>query len=232
MAHANANPLQSSTSQARTIHPDTNRVAGYTLAIGFNALLLMLLLVPMQGAPDWTRPEEPGPAITWYPPDPVPVPVTPAPRPVPVVQPQPRVTSPVDRVVPVAPAPAVEPAAVLVENGSEIAPPVSAPAEGPTDIGPPAGPVAGVRLEYLHAPAPDYPRAAARAGAEGTVLLEVLVGIDGRPLAVTIRDGSGDRRLDAAARDQVLQQWRFRPAMRNGQPVQAIGLVPVSFRLD
>ena len=227
MAHANATPIQSS-----TIHPDANRVAGYTLAIGFNGLLLMLLLVPMQGAPDWSRPADPGPSITWYPPDPVPVPVTPSPRPVPVVEPQPRMPSPVDRMVPVAPAPAVEPAAVLVENGSEMAPPVSPATDGPVESGPPAGPVTGMRLEYLHAPAPDYPRAAVRAGAEGTVLLEVLVGIDGRPLQVVVRDSSGNRRLDAAARDQVLQQWRFRPAMRNGQAVQAIGLVPVSFRLD
>jgi protein TonB len=120
-------------------------------------------------------------------------------------------------------APAVDPAPVLVENGSEVAPPVTAPVEAP---------VAGVRLEYLHAPAPDYPRAAIRARAEGTVLLEVLVGIDGRPLEVTIRDSSGNRRLDAAARDQVLQAWRFRPAMSNGHAVQAIGLLPVNFRLD
>lgn len=229
MVHSNA--IQACAIQTSAIHPQANRVAGYTLAIGFNALLLMLLLVPMGGAPDWNRPVDDGPGITWYPPDPVPV--TPPPLPVPVIQPQPRVPRPVDRTVPVAPvAPAVDPAPVLVENGSEAAPPVTAPVEAPVDMGPPAGPIAGVRLEYLHAPAPDYPRAAIRARAEGTVLLEVLVGIDGRPLEVTIRDSSGNRRLDAAARDQVLQAWRFRPAMRNGQPVQAIGLVPVNFRLD
>ena len=224
MVHSNA-------IQARAIHPQANRVAGYTLAIGFNALLLMVLLVPMGGAPDWNRPVDDGPSITWYPPDPVPV--TPPPLPVPVVQPQPRAPQPVDRIVPVAPvAPAADPAPVLVENGSELAPPETAPVEAPVDAGPPAGPVAGVRLEYLHAPAPGYPRAALRARAEGTVLLEVLVGTDGRPLEVTIRDSSGNRSLDAAARDQVLQAWRFRPAMRNGHAVQAIGLVPVNFRLD
>ena len=215
----------------RAIHPDANRVAGYTVAIGFNALLLMLLLVPMQGAPGWIRPSDEVPKITWYMPDPVPV--APPPRPVPVVQPQPRVQPPVDRLAPVAPPmPAVEPAAVLVENGSELAPPVPAPVAGPVDIAPPTAPIAGVRLEYLDAPAPDYPRASARAGFEGTVLLEVLVGTDGLPLQVTVRDSSGHRRLDAAARDQVLQRWRFRPAMRNGRAVQAIGLVPVNFWLD
>ena len=48
---------------------------------------------------------------------------------------------------------------------------------------------------------------------------------------VAVREGSGDRRLDAAARDQVLAHWRFRPAMRDGRAVQAIGLVPINFRL-
>ena len=223
MGHANA-------IRHWTIHPDANRVAGYTLAIGFNAMLLMLLLVPMQGAPDWIRPADDAPKITWYPPDPVPVAIKP---PIVPVQPlRPRV-QPADTVAPAAPvAPTVEPSPVLVESGGELAPPVSAPVAGPVDVAPPGGPVAGVRLEYLDAPAPAYPRAAARAGFEGTVLLEVLVGTDGRPLQVTVRDSSGHRRLDIAARDQVLQRWRFRPAMRNGQAVQAIGLVPVNFRLD
>lgn len=221
MVHANANPIR----------PDANRVAGYTLAIGFNALLLMLLLVPMQGGiPDWARPAHDGPKIIWYTPEPV---VVQPPRPVPVEQPKPVVRPPVDRVVPEAPvAPTLDQAPVLVEHGSEVAPPLTAPAEGPVDIAPVAGPVSGIRLEYLHAPPPAYPRPAIRIRAEGTVLLKVLVGIDGRPLDVTIRDSSGHRSLDIAARDQVLREWRFRPATRNGQPVQAIGLVPVNFRLD
>jgi protein TonB len=33
------------------------------------------------------------------------------------------------------------------------------------------------------------------------------------------------------AREQVLAHWRFRPAMHGGRAVQAIGLVPVNFRL-
>jgi len=211
-----------------TVHPDANRIAGYTLAIGFNALLLMLLLVP-QGAPDWIRPASEAPRITWYMPDPVPV----APLPVPVVQPQPRAQHRVDSAAPVAPLPpAVDPAPVLVENGSEMGAPVPVHVAMPVATTPPGGPVAGVHLEYVEAPAPAYPRAAVRAGLEGTVLLEVLVGTDGRPLRVTVRDSSGHRRLDIAARDQVLQQWRFRPAMRNGLAVQAIGLVPVDFRLE
>jgi protein TonB len=66
---------------------------------------------------------------------------------------------------------------------------------------------------------------------EGTVLLEVLVDVDGRPLRVDVRRSSGHRQLDDAAREQVLARWRFRPAMRDGRAIQAIGLVPVNFML-
>src|SRR5690606_15238610 len=127
-------------------------------------------------------------------------------------------------------------APVLVDEGT-LPPPVAEPIEVasidvPT-ITPPAisRPLPGVRLEYLQAPPPAYPRASAARHSEGTVLLEVLVDVDGRPLRVEIRTGSGDRRLDAAARDQVLRHWRFRPAIQDGQAVQAIGLVPIGFKL-
>jgi protein TonB len=66
---------------------------------------------------------------------------------------------------------------------------------------------------------------------EGTVILQVLVGSDGRALEVRVHQGSGHRLLDDAARRQVLRHWRFRPAMQDGRAVQAIGLVPVEFRL-
>ncbi len=88
-----------------------------------------------------------------------------------------------------------------------------------------------VQLEYLSAPPPRYPRGALVRHIEGTVLLQVLVGIDGRPLEVTVSQTSGNRELDEAARNQILKRWTFRPAMKSGQAVQAIGLVPVAFSL-
>ena len=88
-----------------------------------------------------------------------------------------------------------------------------------------------MQLEYRTAPAPDYPRMALRRGITGTVLLQVLVGIDGRPLDVTVAKSSGNRELDEAARAQVLRRWSFQPATKNGQAVQAIGMVPIEFAL-
>jgi protein TonB len=219
MLHANAHPYP---------HPDANRIAGYAVAIGFNALLLMLLLVPMQGPPSLELRGEQQPTITWYMPRPEPPAIPPT---VPVTPQPPRPATTVAPRTPVAPTP--DPA-VVVDNGSEQAAPPVQPGpvdEAPGDIAGPAQPLPGVRLEYALAPPPAYPRAALRARVEGTVLLEVLVDVDGRPLRVEVRDGSGDRRLDAAARAQVLAHWRFHPAIRDGRAVQAIGLVPINFRL-
>ena len=89
-----------------------------------------------------------------------------------------------------------------------------------------------IQLEYLSAPPPKYPRGALSRRIEGTVLLQVLVGINGRPLDVTVSQSSGNRELDEVARIQILKRWSFRPAMKNGQAVQAIGLVPIAFNLQ
>ncbi len=89
-----------------------------------------------------------------------------------------------------------------------------------------------IQLEYMSAPPPKYPRHALSRRIEGTVLLQVLVGIDGRPIDVTVSQSSGNRELDEAARSQILKRWSFRPAMKNGQAVQAVGLVPIAFNLQ
>jgi protein TonB len=208
--------------------PDAKRIAGYTFAILFNLSLLMLLLAPMQGPQGFRLPGEDSPSISWYPPKPV----TP---PEPVVVP---VTPPVvaPAVVPAHPTVVQQPQApaVLVADGSEAAVAPDVPAETQPvagEVGEIAPPVQGVSLQYATAPPPVYPSAARRMHLEGTVLLEVLVDADGRPLRVDVRQSSGHRQLDEAARDQVLARWRFQPAMRDGRAIQAIGLVPVNFKL-
>jgi protein TonB len=229
-------PISSHTSASRPaasrpppprLHPDGNRIAGYAVAITFNAALLMLLLVPLRAPPSLDVPDVIQP-IRWIlretpPPQP--------PRPVTIEKLRPQAPSTVaPRRVESPPAPQTP---VLSEQG-ELAPDVPDAPTAPDApaITTPAAPLPGVRLEYAQAPAPTYPRAALRAGVEGTVLLQVLVDVDGRPLQVDVNRSSGDRRLDFAAREQVLGHWRFRPAMRDGHAVQAIGLVPINFNLD
>ena len=211
------------------LHPDPRRIAGYAVAIAFNTMLLLLILVPMQGPQGLRIADTPQPSILWYPlerPKPQIVEVVPpSPRPQPPQATHARIETP------------QPPVAVPADAGEQVVPAIELPAEtGITDTPViaevPRGPLPGVRLEYLRAPPPVYPRDARRAHVEGSVLLQVLVDIDGRPLQVDIRQGSGNRRLDAAAREQVMAHWRFRPAMQDGRAVQAIGLVPIQFKLD
>ncbi len=208
-------------------HPEASRIAGLAAAITFNAALLMLLLVPITAPPpiavqetipvSWTLPtKQPKPK------PPVPLPVT-----VPIIRPQPHALADPQPPTRVTATPSDE---VVVDHGTL---PVTTISEVvASNIQPEStGPLPGVRLEYAEAPAPSYPRDALREAVEGIVLLQVLVDVDGRPLQVDVQRGSGDRRLDNAARRQVLQHWRFRPAMKDGRPVQAIGPVPIAFDL-
>lgn len=77
---------------------------------------------------------------------------------------------------------------------------------------------------------PRYPVAAARRGAEGTVMLEIAVGANGVPTDIGYAQRSGDPDLDRAARTAALD-WRFRPAMHDGRAVASTVKVPVRFVL-
>lgn len=214
-------------SRAARPKPDIARIFGMAGAIALNVALLMLLLVPIT--------------------QPVLAPVddtirttleqidrTKKPKPVeaPVVKRQERTTAPtIPRPVEQKPLPQE----AVVDQGEL---PAIVPAET-LDLGVEteivsaiSGPVAGVRLEYARAPAPGYPIDAKRKNEQGLVLLKILVDVDGRPLEVTIEKSSGHRRLDDAARRHVLKYWMFRPAMKDGRAVQAIGIVPIDFNLQ
>lgn len=92
--------------------------------------------------------------------------------------------------------------------------------------------VTAVRFDadYLRNPTPAYPPASRRFNEEGSVLLRVLVSAGGSPLRVEVRQGSGYRRLDEAAREAVAR-WRFVPARLGAEPVEAWVEVPVEFSL-
>ncbi len=76
-----------------------------------------------------------------------------------------------------------------------------------------------------------YPPASRRMGEEGTVVVRVVVGIDGRVVRAVVARSSGFERLDAAALKQALAKWRFVPALSDGRAVEAEREIPVTFRL-
>lgn len=77
---------------------------------------------------------------------------------------------------------------------------------------------------------PSYPTSARRAGIQGTTLLAVFVGADGRVGDVVVRQSAGHPDLDAAAADAV-RRWRFEAARRGDEPVAIWVLLPVEFKL-
>ena len=72
---------------------------------------------------------------------------------------------------------------------------------------------------HLRNPKPPYPDFSRDAGEQGVVTLSVMVEPNGRASSVDVVKGSGYSRLDRSAHDTVLNQYRFIPATRGGQPI-------------
>lgn len=207
---------------------DGGRIIASASAIAVNAVVVMLLMVPLvKYAPpvqdDFIQVFDIVPREPVEPPPPPPVNATIERTP---TRPDP---APTPRLAPAETT--VTEAVVDAQPGDEALPPV-APGTPDGSVGEPMQPASGSVLQALSAPAPAYPREAMRQGLAGTVELEILVGIDGRPLDVRVVRSSGHRVLDQAARRAVLAQWTFQPAFRNGQAVQALGRVPIEFKLS
>ncbi len=80
----------------------------------------------------------------------------------------------------------------------------------------------------LHRVEPDYPEAARQQNIQGSVVLEVHIGADGA--VQDVRVASGPPLLAQAASDAV-KQWKFKPHLVNGSPVEMQTRVNLNFRL-
>lgn len=76
---------------------------------------------------------------------------------------------------------------------------------------------------------PVYPEAARRAGVEGTVVLDALVGEDGRIEEVQILRGLPLGLSEAAA--EAVRRWQYRPARGRSGPVASHKTVRIDFQL-
>ena len=89
------------------------------------------------------------------------------------------------------------------------------------------GGVSAPRLIY--GPDPEFSEEARKANYQGTVVLWVIVGTDGRTHEIRVQRPLG-MGLDEKAIEAV-RVWRFEPARKNGQPVAVQVNVEVNFRL-
>lgn len=108
-------------------------------------------------------------------------------------------------------------------------PALSVPASPPA---PPSTTVQGGDLgtQMVSGKPPRYPIECRRKREQGTVVLSLTVGTDGRVERIAIAHSSGSSRLDDAARDAV-RHWRWKPLLRDGHPMRVKGVVEIPFML-
>jgi TonB family protein len=82
----------------------------------------------------------------------------------------------------------------------------------------------------IYSPEPEFSEAARKAGYQGTCLLSLIVGADGRPRDIRVVRKLG-MQLDEKA-IQALSEWKFEPAQKGGKPVAVAMQVEFSFHLD
>jgi protein TonB len=169
-------------------------------------------------------------------------PAPPKPAPVePVQQPVVRKTTPAP---PPAPRPVAIPdttpapsAPVGITEPQPAPPPIAAPvAAAPAPAAPAPAPSTRVELpatdaDYLHNPEPPYPRMSFKLGEEGTTVVRVLVGPDGRAQDAQIGKSSGFARLDQAALETALRSWRYVPGRRGGVAEAMWVNVPIKWEI-
>jgi TonB family protein len=85
-----------------------------------------------------------------------------------------------------------------------------------------------VAAKLISQPQPQYPQLAKETHIEGSVILHVIIGIDGAVKDVTVE--SGHPLLVQSALDAV-RQWRYQPTLLNGDPVEVDTPVTVNFKL-
>jgi protein TonB len=86
-----------------------------------------------------------------------------------------------------------------------------------------------VEANLIHDVPPQYPPEAGRARLEGTVVLMALIGQDGSVKDVRVE--SGLPILAQAAIDAV-KQWRYKPYLIDGEPVEVDSRITINFTLS
>lgn len=76
---------------------------------------------------------------------------------------------------------------------------------------------------------PPYPKAAKIAGVQGTVNLETVISKEGEPLDIRVLSSPSDDLTQSAL--EAVRQWRYKPTLLNGDPVEIVTEVVVNYTL-
>lgn len=129
------------------------------------------------------------------------------------------------------PAPATERPVRIVQNTSKPQPEAAKPETPKSEPNPAAtGPMEiGSLVPYaISQQAPRYPPTARQMRATGVVRVEIVV--DEKGDVAEIQKTVGHNLLQPAARDAI-SKWKFKPFIRDGQPVKATGFINFNFTL-
>jgi TonB family protein len=83
--------------------------------------------------------------------------------------------------------------------------------------------------QLIYAPDPEYSLEAKKKNINGTVQISLIVGLDGVPHDISVHQKLGYG-LDEKAME-VVRKWRFRPALKDGEPVEKQAYVEIMFHL-
>ena len=77
-------------------------------------------------------------------------------------------------------------------------------------------------------PAQSYPLLGQQMRVQGSVVLQALIGTDGVIQNLRVLSGPG---ILASAAQQAVREWRFKPIVQNGQPVESQAKITVNFTI-
>lgn len=168
----------------------------------------------------WSWPE---PVAAWFGPRPSPVEPRATPSESATAAPPPRRAAP-PRALPVPEEPTVEEPAEPDDSGAAEAPRPSEVNEEPVLV---QGEI--TKPVPIDAPTPRYTEAARRARIQGVVILQLVIEENGTVRSAQVLKGLPMGLSEAAV--EAVRQWRFRPAMRDGEPVVVTWNLTVRFEL-
>jgi protein TonB len=114
-------------------------------------------------------------------------------------------------------------------------PPVAAPPPAPPEP-PPNVPVRRggdvVQSNLIHTVQPVYPRLAIITRSHGAVILEAVITREGAIDPSRLRVLQSANPLLTPAAVEAVKQWRYRPTLLNGQPVEILTTITINFTLN
>ena len=103
----------------------------------------------------------------------------------------------------------------------------------PPSAAPPASAAEQVQMsstaEVISHKEPVYPTLARQTKVQGSVVLQALIGKDGLIQDLRVQSGPG---ILASAAQEAVKQWRFKPYLQNGQPVETQCNITVNFTIS